>query len=147
MKKCKTIILLPAFLPLFLGACEHNQNPVSVVKPSAEQFVVVTTKETPERTLVAEIFMLDEKGNGLKKIADGFEAQVSPDGKKALFTGRMGNAQRLDILAVELANGSLQNLTNTPTGRTDADGRWSPDGAYIVYQSDTGPPRWAYVSS
>jgi Tol biopolymer transport system component len=133
-------VLEGVFLNILLGACEHNQNPISVAKPLEEQIVFATAKETPEHTLVSEIYLINDKGAGIRKLADGFEPRVSPDGRKVLFTGRMSNDQRSDIWAVELANGSLQNLIRTPTGRTDTDGQWSPDGSQIAYDSNTGPP-------
>lgn len=57
------------------------------------------------------------------------EYNLSPDGKRALFTGRG------DVFTVPQEKGNIRNLTNT-SGAREKNSTWSPDGKWIAYISD-----------
>ncbi|HTY44788.1 MAG TPA: hypothetical protein VMD52_02205 [Patescibacteria group bacterium] len=64
----------------------------------------------------------------------------SPDGSRILFSGNLEDGQPawgLDVYELELATGSLKNLTNTKYVR-DGYAHYSPDGKKIVWASSKG---------
>ena len=71
----------------------------------------------------------------MKRISD---PHVSPDGKWVLFTLRTNdleaNRGRTDLWIVGSDGGAPRQLTSHPAG--DSGGRWSADGAWLVYRTD-----------
>lgn len=66
-----------------------------------------------------------------KNVKDFVQAyEISPTGKRALISARG------DIFSIPAENGATYNLTNTQ-GIREIYPRWSPDGKYVSYFSDT----------
>ncbi len=60
----------------------------------------------------------------------------SPNGKRIAYESEVTNGSgQLDILVVNVNNGSFINLTSTPTV-TEGKPVWSPDGKFIYYHSN-----------
>ncbi len=66
---------------------------------------------------------------------DGSPA-VSPDGSRVVFESNRGKAVGADLWLVALADGGLRRLTTTPEGVYVRTADWSPDGGYIVFESN-----------
>lgn len=126
-KLCFIGLALRAFLFI---SCENDKNPASVIKPVEGQIVFVSKLSTSVQ-VPFEIYLINDNGTGLRKLADGLESNIAPDDNKMLFTGSGG--ARLDIFMVRIEGGAPQNLTQTPVG--DSEGQGSPDGSMIAYQS------------
>jgi Tol biopolymer transport system component len=111
-----------AFFTMFLLGCDSSKNPINPIEPAEGQIVFTSHNG---------IYIINHDGTGLKKLADGFEICLSPDGENVLFTALSG--KKLDIFAVGIDGSSQRNLTQTPVN--DSQGQWSPDGFMIAYQS------------
>ncbi|MDQ1266971.1 MAG: tricorn protease [Bacteroidota bacterium] len=72
----------------------------------------------------------------VKEKIDSYE--ISPDGKRALFSARG------DLFAVPAENGNIRNLTMTP-GVHERNCVWSPDGRWIAYISDKSGKDEIYI--
>jgi dipeptidyl aminopeptidase/acylaminoacyl peptidase len=70
---------------------------------------------------------------------DGFD--LSPDGRQLVFaangTGKMNEDQQFNLYRIDLAKKELHPLTTLPGPETQP--RWSPDGRWIAYISQTVP--------
>ncbi|ANM28491.1 hypothetical protein ABI59_00885 [Acidobacteria bacterium Mor1] len=76
-----------------------------------------------------------------QSVADDIQsADISPSGKRALFTARG------DLFTVPAKNGPARNLTRTPGVRETA-GVWSPDGKHVAYLSDRSGEYEVWVRS
>lgn len=66
---------------------------------------------------------------------DGSPA-VSPDGDRVVFESNRDKASGSDLWVLRLADGRLSRLTTTPTGVYVRTADWSPDGAFVVAESN-----------
>ncbi len=64
--------------------------------------------------------------------------EIAPDGSRALFGARG------DILTVPAKHGNTRNLTQTP-GVHERNSKWSPDGKWIAYISDSPGEDEVYI--
>src|SRR5690348_15970904 len=75
------------------------------------------------------------------------DPQISPDGKSAVYVittaNKKENRADSDIWLVPLAGGEPRQLTASP--RHDRHPRWSPDGKWIVFESNRGCTFQLYV--
>lgn len=75
---------------------------------------------------------------GTDWVSDGCEATVSPDGRRAAFTGtvfqNLRSAPVTRVCLVDLDSRSLRQLT--PAQHSDRLPRWSPDGRWLAFLSD-----------
>lgn len=69
-----------------------------------------------------------------------YDFDISPDGKRAVFSGRG------DIFTVPAKEGNTRNLTNL-TGSKEVVPRWSPDGKWIAFNSDSTGEEELYLVS
>ncbi len=69
-----------------------------------------------------------------------YDFDVSPDGKRAVFSGRG------DIFTVPAKDGNTRDLTNSSNSKEVAPS-WSPDGKWIVYISDSTGEEEIYLAS
>lgn len=90
----------------------------------------------------AEAFYTAVRRPQTGQISDAAEAQVSPDGRYAVFSGtlvdRLEGAPPTRICRTELASGDTHILTYGPN--TDRLPRWSPDGRQVAFLSDRVKP-------
>lgn len=86
-----------------------------------------------EKTQKLSIYLYDDKPltrPTYKKIGDKIDwFEISPDGKRALFTARG------DVFTAPAEKGETRNLTQS-SGTNDRYAVWSPDGKSILYLSD-----------
>ncbi len=66
-------------------------------------------------------------------------AEVAPDGKRALFGARG------DVFTVPAKHGEIRNLTKTP-GTHERNAVWSPDGRWIAFISDASGEDEIYIA-
>lgn len=75
------------------------------------------------------------------------DLNLSPDGKRVLFTVRecnlKGNEYNTDIWLLELGDGSLLKITQSP--KQDNTPRWSPDGKHIAFISNRDGKNQIYI--
>ena len=122
MDICKIFSLGLSFFTMFLLGCDSSKNPINPMEPAEGRLVFASHNG---------ICIINYDGTGLKKLADGSEICLSPDGKNVLFAALGGD--KLDIFAVGIDGSSQLNLTQTPV--SDSNGQWSPNGFMIAYQS------------
>ncbi|MFQ5551254.1 MAG: TolB family protein, partial [Gemmatimonadales bacterium] len=86
------------------------------------------------------IFAMNPDGSERQRLADfpgnEFTIDVSPDRTRILFGSEMDQPFSADILVMDVDGSNLRNLTAGGAGGQQAQGRWSPDGARIVYRSN-----------
>src|SRR6266568_9438979 len=75
------------------------------------------------------------------------DPQVSPDGKSVAYVvtkaDKAENRTDSDIWRVPLAGGEARQLTSSP--KQDRHPRWSPDGKWIVFESNRSGPFQLYL--
>jgi dipeptidyl aminopeptidase/acylaminoacyl peptidase len=75
------------------------------------------------------------------------DPQISPDGKSVAYVITRANKEEnktdSDIWLVPLAGGDARQLTSSP--KHDRHPRWSPDGKWIVFESNRGGPFQLYL--
>jgi eukaryotic-like serine/threonine-protein kinase len=109
--------------------------------PDGEQIVVATEAgNNPRgRGTVAELWTIDVKGGGKKKIysGDAVQPQWSPDGRRIAFWAlpHHGKGQR-DILTISVSDGKAVPVTDDP--HLDWSPAWAPDGRSLYFASDRG---------
>jgi dipeptidyl aminopeptidase/acylaminoacyl peptidase len=86
----------------------------------------------------AEVLFRAVRQPGTGQISDAAEVNVSPDGKRAVFTGtlvdKLEGAPPTRICLTELATGNTRVLTFGPN--VDRSPKFSPDGRHIAFLSD-----------
>jgi len=94
----------------------------------------------PAARTKAQLTWVNRSGRSVGTVGDpgGFgNLDLSPDGQRLaidLMTPRPGARPEFDIWLMDLATGTSTRLTDDP-GR-DFDPAWSPDGKYIIFNSD-----------
>lgn len=94
----------------------------------------------------SDVYRCRPDGSGVEKVlaTSSFEdaASISPDGTQVAFVST-ANGYKANIWVMDLASGSMHNLTNTDEVKGvswSPDGyfspSWSPDGEWIVFSSD-----------
>jgi len=77
--------------------------------------------------------------SGLVSVADNVtNYEIGPDGNRALFGARG------DVFTVPAKHGAIRNLTNSP-GIHERNSKWSPNGRWIAYISDTSGEDEIYI--
>ncbi|MEW5827103.1 MAG: hypothetical protein AB1778_09775 [Candidatus Bipolaricaulota bacterium] len=86
-----------------------------------------------------DLFVVGIDGSDLRKLADtgmsDYFPDWSPDGRQVVFFAASFPSVRQDVFVVNLDDGQLTRLTQTPTV-VDENPQWSPDGERIVFQTN-----------
>lgn len=86
----------------------------------------------------SDIYAVNIDGSGLINLTQSKYNEeapdVSPDGKRILFTSDKDGNNNQEIYVMDLASRSLENITNSPDWELIA--RWSRDGESIYYGSN-----------
>jgi len=86
-----------------------------------------------------EIYVIDADGSNPRRLTDSPAWDLfpdwSPDGTEIVFFTTDPGKQNQDIAVMAADGSNLRLLTDTPR-TVDEDPVWSPDGAYIAFQSD-----------
>lgn len=85
-----------------------------------------------------EIYTMKPDGSEVKRLTNTplFEyfPMISPDGKKIVYTLFDPDKRTADIYVMNMDG--TENIKLTFKGRINEDARWSPDGGYIIFQSE-----------
>jgi len=83
----------------------------------------------------SSIFIINADGTELQQLSNvpggDFEPAWSPDGTKIAFTSL--RTEKMEVFVTNLADQTVTQLTDRPTGETSRQPAWSPDGTQIVY--------------
>lgn len=86
-----------------------------------------------------EIYVMDSNGQNQRRLTntkrDELFPQISPDGKKLVFAVVNFIKITAEIHVMDVETGS-ETLLMTQAGSVNEDPMWSPDGKYIVFQSN-----------
>jgi len=115
-----------------------------------------------EDGLRAAIFTMDADGSNVTRLSKGIgkqdaprfladratEASWSPDGKRILFHSDDMKGNAGDIFVMDADGSNVRRLTTTPgTGNFSHNPAWSPDGNWIVFDSNRNGNDEIYVMS
>jgi Tol biopolymer transport system component len=99
----------------------------------------VAAPPTTEGHGQTSLYMMQADGSNVVKLTTGdqmvFAPTWSPDGTQIAFT--LVDGDQGDIAIMQLADRRYRNITNTDDVR-EMNARWSPDGQWIVFESDGG---------
>lgn len=107
--------------------------------PDGTRLAFVAAPPTTEGQGQTSLYMMQVDGTNVVKLTTGdqmvFTPTWSPDGTQIAFT--LVNGGQGDIAIMQLADRRYRNITNTDDVR-EMSARWSPDGQWIVFESDGG---------
>ncbi len=77
-----------------------------------------------------EVFIAQLDGQGKVKLADGYDPEISPDGKRVAFTAYSNDGDR----TIAVANRETKEVKpmSTIPGKNSYGPRWSPDGSRLL---------------
>jgi dipeptidyl aminopeptidase/acylaminoacyl peptidase len=73
-----------------------------------------------------------DTGGATRVLADGFAPYYSPDGLKIAFLREVGDPRATDLFVLNVATGSLRQLTHTPH-KDELFASWDPSGERIAF--------------
>nr|WP_321501920.1 hypothetical protein [uncultured Dethiosulfovibrio sp.] len=76
------------------------------------------------------IFIAQMNGQGKTKLAEGYDPEISPDGKQVAFTAYSKEGDRT-IAVVNRETKKIKHVTTIP-GKNSYGPRWSPDGSCLL---------------
>lgn len=79
------------------------------------------------------VYVCDEKGDGLRRVARGVNPQISSDGTRVVFNTQLDATTDRLISTVDLASGALHVFDQVPS-RNSFGPVWSPDGRRVAFQ-------------
>ncbi len=112
--------------------------PATPEQPAASAAAAPTLQTALPGTLVFQdsngggIYLMKADGSGLRRLAQGFEPALSPDGNQVAFT-RWDEPRGLWVINVDGSGERLLSGANRARSPT-----WTPDGRAIVFERDGG---------
>jgi TolB protein len=127
------ILLLSMFLFASCGSRKAPETPAddSTARPAAEQ-----AQRPPEQRVIVflregDIWAARADGTAPRKIVNGCDPEVSPDGYSVAFT-EYGRSGARFIAVADLATGTVRRMSTVP-GENSYGPRWSPDGRRLAF--------------
>ncbi len=88
-----------------------------------------------------EIFVAPSSGESPRKVAQGYDPEISPSGNSVAFTFYTDEGNRIPAV-VNLATGEQKLFTSVP-GENSYGPRWSPDEKFLLFNHwDQGSSNW-----
>ncbi|MFL5804503.1 MAG: LpqB family beta-propeller domain-containing protein [Roseiflexaceae bacterium] len=107
--------------------------------PDGTRLAFVAAPPTTEGQGRTSLYIMQVDGSNVVKLTTGdqtiFAPTWSPDGTQISFT--LVNGDQSDIAIMQIADRHYRNITNTGDA-SEMCGRWSPNGQWIVFESDGG---------
>lgn len=98
-----------------------------------KQRVAFSSNRIAKSALDRDLFVIDVRGNGLRRLAATPAVESSPswspDGREIVFSRDVGSGR--DLFVVTLATGKVRRLTQTTA--LESTPAWSPDGEWIAF--------------
>jgi len=109
-----------------LPVLAEDTTSASVPLPGIPGKVVLQTRNG------GDIYIVNADGSGLRRLGEGFDPALSPDGTQVAYT-RWGSPHSVFVLDLDSGQERRVTSANRPRGPT-----WSPDGSRLVFSHMTG---------
>jgi hypothetical protein len=119
-----------------LQAVQGTVTPIPVAVPTAARKApaepALPGKVVFQTSSGGDIYIVNGDGRGLRRLTDGMDPALSPDGKRLAFA-RWGTPHGIFVL--DLQTGQEQRVASASEPRSPS---WSPDGARLAFSYTTG---------
>jgi TolB protein len=129
----RNTLLFGAILAAALCACTRDDRRESRPAP-ADAAPAERTGEAHDSRIAFErdgVWIADGGGRGAERLCDGYDPEISPDGRRVAFTRYAANGDRAIAIA-DVATRRVTVLRAVP-GTNNYGPRWSPDGTRLLF--------------
>jgi len=122
---------------------DSSEDVYAVWEPDGEGVVFASNRSGPHALFRKEVSGAGQEQSLLSTQDASLPTDVSPDGRHVLID-QYTNGAEIDIWVLDRESGDAHALRKTPAN--EAEGRISPDGRWLVYQSDEAGRLEIYVT-